>query len=50
MTRLLVTGFEPFGGDAVNPSELVAAALAAFPAHSESLELHKLVRHQLASL
>jgi pyroglutamyl-peptidase len=25
--RLLVTGFEPFGGDAVNPSELVAAAL-----------------------
>jgi pyroglutamyl-peptidase len=27
MTRLLVTGFEPFGGDAVNPSELVAAAL-----------------------
>ncbi|MEY3251663.1 MAG: hypothetical protein RL227_636 [Pseudomonadota bacterium] len=27
MTRLLLTGFEPFGGDAVNPSELVAAAL-----------------------
>ncbi len=25
--RLLVTGFEPFGGDTVNPSELVAAAL-----------------------
>lgn len=27
LPRLLLTGFEPFGGDAVNPSELVAAAL-----------------------
>jgi len=27
LPTLLLTGFEPFGGDAVNPSELVAAAL-----------------------
>jgi pyroglutamyl-peptidase len=27
LPTLLVTGFEPFGGDRVNPSELVAAAL-----------------------
>lgn len=27
LPTLLVTGFEPFGGDTVNPSELVAAAL-----------------------
>ncbi|MFM7505429.1 MAG: pyroglutamyl-peptidase I, partial [Rubrivivax sp.] len=27
LPTLLVTGFEPFGGDSVNPSELVAAAL-----------------------
>lgn len=27
LPTLLVSGFEPFGGDAVNPSELVAAAL-----------------------
>jgi len=27
LSTLLVTGFEPFSGDAVNPSELVAAAL-----------------------
>lgn len=27
MKRVLVTGFEPFGGDAVNPSQQIAAAL-----------------------
>jgi len=27
LPTLLVTGFEPFGGDTVNPSEIVAAAL-----------------------
>jgi pyroglutamyl-peptidase len=27
LPTLLVTGFEPFGGDTFNPSELVAAAL-----------------------
>lgn len=30
--RLLVTGFEPFGGSPVNPSEVAAAAVAAQPA------------------
>lgn len=27
MSRILVTGFEPFGGEAVNPSQLAVAAL-----------------------
>lgn len=31
MTRVLVTGFEPFGGSDVNPSELLVRALAAAP-------------------
>lgn len=29
--RILVTGFEPFGGDAVNPSAILAETLAATP-------------------
>ncbi len=31
MLRVLVTGFEPFGGESVNPSELAAHGLAAAP-------------------
>jgi pyroglutamyl-peptidase len=31
VTRVLVTGFEPFGGGTVNPSQLVAEALATAP-------------------
>jgi pyroglutamyl-peptidase len=31
VTRALVTGFEPFGGSAVNPSELLVRALGAEP-------------------
>jgi pyroglutamyl-peptidase len=31
VTRVLVTGFEPFGDSAVNPSELLVQALAAEP-------------------
>src|SRR5262245_41963773 len=27
MKKILITGFEPFGGDAINPSEQVARAL-----------------------
>ncbi len=33
LPRILLTGFEPFGGDSVNPSELVAAAL-----HGQALQ------------
>jgi pyroglutamyl-peptidase len=35
--RLLVTGFEPFGGEAVNPSWQVACALAAAPPEGVTL-------------
>ena len=31
MMRILVTGFEPFGGDTVNPSAILAEALATTP-------------------
>ncbi len=31
MTRVLVTGFEPFGGSGVNPSQRIVEALAAAP-------------------
>ena len=31
MTRVLLTGFEPFGGEKVNPSGLAVAAVAAAP-------------------
>ena len=37
MTRVLVTGFEPFGGAEVNPSQLLVEALAADP--PEEVEL-----------
>jgi pyroglutamyl-peptidase len=38
MTRVLVTGFEPFGGVEVNPSQLLVEALAADPPARTELE------------
>lgn len=38
MTRVLVTGFEPFDGDAVNPSQLLVEELAAAPPAGVELE------------
>jgi len=32
MTRVLVTAFEPFGGETVNPSQQAVQALSAGPA------------------
>jgi pyroglutamyl-peptidase len=37
--RALLTGFEPFGGEPVNPSELIVTALAAEPAGVAGLQL-----------
>jgi pyroglutamyl-peptidase len=38
VTRVLVTGFEPFGGAAVNPSQLLVEALALAPPEGVALE------------
>ena len=38
MTRVLVTGFEPFNGGAVNPSQLLVQELAAAPPPDVVLE------------
>jgi pyroglutamyl-peptidase len=38
VTRVLVTGFEPFGGAGVNPSQLLVEALAAAPPDGIALE------------
>jgi len=40
--RLLLSGFEPFGGERVNPSWEVASALGAVPAAGVELELLRL--------
>lgn len=43
MKTILLTGFEPFGGNSTNPSELVATRL-----HNQSLEGHRIIGSTLA--
>ena len=40
--RLLLTGFESFGGEIVNPSEVVARTIGAIPPPGVELTVHVL--------